>query len=96
MVVVKKTVEVKKDKLLRITAEIHKDKNQPLIQDVRITGDFFAHPETVIEELEARLKGIALQEQALRVVINNCLKNATIIGFSSQDLLDCLLKLKGS
>ena len=33
-----------------------------LIQTIKITGDFFIHPEEVIEELEQRLCGIKLKK----------------------------------
>ncbi len=50
--------KVEGGKLLKIFLDIKNDK----IQKVRITGDFFAHPEESIEILERKLEGKSCED----------------------------------
>ncbi|HIJ97980.1 TPA: hypothetical protein H1012_00200 [archaeon] len=60
------------------------------INSAKITGDFFMHPETVIEDLEKSLKG--LSAAAEQIEIKNKLdkiiseKNATLYGVTTDDI----------
>ena len=60
------------------------------INSAKITGDFFMHPETVIEDLEKSLKG--LSAAAEQIEIKNKLdkiiseKNATLYGVTTEDI----------
>lgn len=59
------------------------------VTDVRITGDFFLHPEDALHGLEAALKGIPLStgEAEVAHLISSFLKaaNATLIGATAED-----------
>lgn len=61
-------------KLLKIFLE----PNEGAVGDIKITGDFFMHPEEKIAELEAALKGHVLDETALQATIEGFLKEQSI------------------
>ncbi len=63
-----------------------------LIQTIKITGDFFIHPEEVIEELEQRLCGIKLKKIDLENEIELILKDSKIFGFDIVSLVEMILK----
>ena len=67
------------------------------IAEIRITGDFFMHPEDAIEELERMLMGTPTQIHELEEVINNFLMgDVEVIGLQSQDFIDVLkMAIKG-
>ena len=67
------------------------------ITRVRITGDFFAHPEDVVEEVERRLVGSRLDrgEVAGRVSSAVADLNAILVGVSVGDLVEVVLKAAG-
>lgn len=81
--------KVKGGKLIRIKL----DKEGNKIEGVKITGDFFLHPEEVIEELERSLKGQPLREPDLRISVRSTLENmkATMLGASPEDLVRCIM-----
>lgn len=60
------------------------------IQDVRITGDFFLHPEEVILDLERCLTGVEVREEldSLERKIDRVLKEkkAEFIGVETRDV----------
>lgn len=53
-------------KLLRIRLNLAEVQETPRIQWIKITGDFFMHPEEAIEALEAMLTDIPYTEAAVR------------------------------
>ena len=63
-----------------------------LIQTIKITGDFFIHPEEVIEELEQRLCGIKLKKIDLENEMKLILKDSKIFGFGIDSLVEMILK----
>jgi lipoate---protein ligase len=69
-------------KLLRISADIENG----IIRDIKITGDFFMHPEDAIERLEATLKGTKVDE-LLKAKIERAIAGATIVGASPSDFV---------
>ncbi|MGM5482672.1 MAG: lipoate protein ligase C-terminal domain-containing protein [Nanobdellota archaeon] len=79
--------KAKNGKLLRIDADINKK-----INFIRITGDFFIHPESALEEIEKSLEGVSLEnvEKVLQTFIES--KNIQIIGFKPSDLAEALRK----
>ncbi|MDZ7611197.1 MAG: lipoate protein ligase C-terminal domain-containing protein [Candidatus Moranbacteria bacterium] len=87
---VKKTIhKVSGGKLLRIKAEI----NNSVIREIKITGDFFIHPENDLMKIEEILQGKQI-DQAKQAVDEFTEKNQTqIIGFTSADLQEALKKL---
>jgi len=67
------------------------------ITRVRITGDFFAHPEEVIEEVERRLVGAPVQPSEVLTRIRSTLEeaNAVLVGVSAEDVAEVVLKAAG-
>ena len=81
--------KIKGGKLVKIEL----DETESKISKVKITGDFFLHPEYLIDELEEILLGHPLDETALTTLIENFLinKQATILGVSSGDIAKCII-----
>ena len=73
-------------KLLKVAT--HSEKG--LIKEVKITGDFFVHPEGAIETIEEKLKG--LPKAAVRGEIMRQEKEIGIraIGFNLEDLISMI------
>jgi hypothetical protein len=71
----------------QVRVEVEWDKT---IKKVRITGDFLAHPESVIESIEESLVGLpsAAWESSLLARINSAVDDskATLIGISAWDI----------
>ena len=63
------------------------------IEKIKITGDFFLHPETLIETLEKALKGRLLHEQDLTEFIDSLLKRekAALLGVAPKDIAKCIM-----
>jgi lipoate-protein ligase A len=63
------------------------------ISKVKITGDFFLHPEALIEELEETLLGQPLDEAKLAAFIESFLskRNAIMLGVSPADFAKCIV-----
>jgi len=63
------------------------------IQDIKITGDFFLHPEDSIEDLERALIGKLLQATKLANIIEDSMKEnkAILLGASPEDIEKCIL-----
>jgi lipoate-protein ligase A len=61
------------------------------LEHVKITGDFFLHPEETLEHIEASLEGAALpiDRSALAERIAGCLKadGAELIGAAPEDFV---------
>jgi hypothetical protein len=73
-------------KLVKIRVLVHENR----IQDVRIMGDFFLHPEEVILDIERSLVGAGVEEEpsALERRIDRVLKEkgAELIGLEPRDI----------
>jgi hypothetical protein len=63
------------------------------IEKINIMGDFFLHPEELIEDLEKILIGIPLAENKLRNTIQMFLEtnNGIFIGAKSDDFAKCIM-----
>ena len=63
------------------------------IQEIQITGDFFLHPEEMIEELEQNLIGKSLEKTTLIETIERVIreKEVTLLGVSTTDFVKCIL-----
>jgi len=63
------------------------------IEEIKITGDFFLHPEELIEDLEKMLVGRYLNEldlaDSIRTLIES--KGAALLGASPKDIAKCIL-----
>lgn len=66
------------------------------LETVKITGDFFLHPEEMIIEIEKQLIGLALplDQETIVIKINNLLNQfqAQLIGASPTDVVNTLLE----
>jgi biotin synthase len=64
------------------------------IKSLRIFGDFFAHPENVIDALEENLKGKRIEETELMENIEETIKNknSEIFGFEPEDLAKVIVE----
>ncbi|MFQ5573203.1 MAG: lipoate protein ligase C-terminal domain-containing protein [Nitrosopumilaceae archaeon] len=84
-----KTV-TKLEKLLKI--ELKFQENSRRIHSIKITGDFFIHPEETIETLESSLVGVRLEKEALRYKISSVLKDCQLYGFDVESLADSIMR----
>lgn len=79
-------------KLLRVRMTVSAE-NPPVIQTLRITGDFFMHPEEAIEDLEQRLTGAPLDETVLRERVQTFFAgDVQVVGADVSDFVTALLK----
>ncbi len=63
------------------------------IHALKITGDFFMHPEEAIEDLERRLTGAPLDEAELRARARAFFAgDVQVVGASAEDVVHALLK----
>jgi len=81
--------KVKGGKLIRVQLTA-KDKK---IKKIKITGDFFLHPEEVIEDIERTLEGCILDERNLSSLIKEIMKSkqAVSLGVSPEDFARCIM-----
>ena len=87
------TTTAKLGKIVKIRLA-YKQESQ-VIHSIKITGDFFIHPEEVIEELEQELCGIKLKKEDLKKKVQQVLKNSEFFGFEIDSLVDVILDTKG-
>jgi lipoate-protein ligase A len=75
-------------KLIKVQLTRRDDK----IQRIKIMGDFFLHPEELIEDLEASLTGQQLNESTLANGIKAFMekKGAALLGASPEDFAKCI------
>jgi len=68
---------------------------QGRIQQVKITGDFFLHPEENLPKLEKELAGVSLTNDSLLFAIKSFLENnpTEVYGFSAEDLTKTILQV---
>ena len=76
-------------KLIRVTIECVHDK----IQNIKITGDFFLHPEETIQQIENSLVGRKCDSLTLKKTIDQVIQQekATIVGATSADFVNVIL-----
>jgi lipoate---protein ligase len=88
----KKNIDYKvpNGKLLRVYAEIKEGK----VKEIKITGDFFVHPEAGIEYIEEEIRGEKIEEieEKISKIIEN--KKIEIIGFEIKDLVEILNRIE--
>jgi len=87
----KSIYKVPNGKLLKIFLDYNEKSN--LINNVSITGDFFAYPEEAIEVMEDKLKNTLLNREILQKKINSIIKDKNIefIGLNAEDLTEGIL-----
>ncbi len=87
------TTTAKLGKIVKIKLA-YKHESQ-LIHSIKISGDFFLHPEETIEQLEQELCGIKLEKEELKNKIQLVLKDTEFFGFEIDSLVDVILSTKG-
>jgi lipoate---protein ligase len=80
-------------KLLRIDADIKGGKEGDIIQSIRITGDFFMHPEDALERIEKALSRVPI-DQRIPERLNECTRDVRMVGISVNDFLLALDRFK--
>jgi lipoate-protein ligase A len=87
----KSVYKIPNGKLLKIN--LNYDENTNKIKDVRITGDFFAHPEEAIELIEEELLNVKLDKINLFETIQSIIEENKIelIGLDAEGLTNGIL-----
>ncbi len=75
-------IDYKAQKLLRLDVEIIDN----IIKTIKITGDFFIHPEDKIEDIENLLKDLSVDQVASKLKEFIKKNNVQVIGFTPDDL----------
>ncbi|UCF50165.1 MAG: hypothetical protein JSU91_01400 [Thermoplasmatales archaeon] len=85
------TYKVPNGKLLKIFLKYNENEN--LIDDLKITGDFFAYPEEAIELIEHKLKNAFLKKEILIEKIYSIIEKNHIefIGLDAESLTKGIL-----
>jgi len=67
------------------------------IKKIKIMGDFFLHPEDLIEEIETILIGSPLEEGSISSSIKAFIekRGATLLGATPRDLAKCIMMASG-
>jgi len=88
------TYKVPNGKLLKIFLQYDEKNNS--IDEINITGDFFAYPEEAIELIENKLKNMLLEREHLLRKIRSIIKehNIQFIGLSAEGLTEGILMCK--
>ena len=86
--------KVPQGKLLKISLEYNENDNT--IQELKITGDFFAYPEEAIEYLESSLQHTVLERNHLQEKIRSIIHDRHIqfIGVDAEGLTQAILMCK--
>ncbi|MEM3341254.1 MAG: lipoate protein ligase C-terminal domain-containing protein [Thermoplasmata archaeon] len=91
--------KIKGGKMLKVIVELEDviDKGYRMegkrIKRVQFSGDFFLHPEEVIEEIEICLAGLETEKNILLTQIEKTLRdaNAEAVGVSASDFADIIM-----
>ncbi len=87
----KSILKVPGGKLLKVFLD-YDDK----VNNIKITGDFFMHPEDSIEKLEGELIGLELDKDKLLKKIDIFFEenNVKLFGVSSENIVECIMDCK--
>ena len=88
----KSVYKVPNGKLLKIILDY--DTNNKIINNISITGDFFAYPEESIDVMEKKLMHTLLIKEDLLEKINSVIKqyNIEFIGLDAEGLVEGILR----
>lgn len=67
-----------------------------IITDIKLSGDFFMHPETAIIELEEAIKGITIENMQTKIEDFFQKKDITLFGVSPKDFITVIQLALGS
>ena len=79
----------KAKKLIKISMSYDDKKN--VIDSIKITGDFFIHPEETIEILESNLVDTKLERNEVSKKVEVSLKDSEVFGFDVNSMTDAIL-----
>jgi len=79
----------KAKKLIKISMSYDDKKN--VIDSIKITGDFFIHPEETIETLESNLVDTKLERNEISKKVEESLKDSEAFGFDVSSMTDAIL-----
>ncbi len=83
-------LKVKGGKLIKCTVKLKEGR----IEEIKISGDFFMHPEEKIEEIEKALKGMEFKKEGIEGKLNEILKDVELIGIDKEDFLEVIFSSK--
>jgi len=88
----KSVYKIPNGKLLKVFLDYDKKRN--LINNICITGDFFAYPEEAIELVENKLKNTMLERELLHEKIQSIVTqyNIQFIGLNTEGLTEGILR----
>ncbi|MFH1588573.1 MAG: lipoate protein ligase C-terminal domain-containing protein [Candidatus Diapherotrites archaeon] len=92
---IKKSVyKIPEGKLVKISLDFENN----VINSVKITGDFFLHPENGLELIESSLKGIELEKEKIIESIDVVVKQNSLelFGLTSEGIAEAILMAKES
>ncbi len=89
----KSVYKIPEGKLVKISLDFKEEK----INFVRITGDFFLHPENGLELIEQELKGTELEKESIIQSIQKTVEKNSLdlFGLNPKGIADAILKAKG-
>ncbi len=70
------------------------DKTTNTIESVKITGDFFLHPEETIDLIESEIVGTKLEKDLIKNKLESLLSSCEFYGFSIDSLSDAIVRCK--
>jgi len=68
------------------TVKVEASINEGRIEKVMISGDFFAYPPSIIEELELELAGKPAEIDAVRRILDEFKGKGILVGISFEDI----------
>jgi len=90
----KSIYKIPEGKLLKIFLEFEENK----INKVKITGDFFLHPEEGVEKIENNLKGIEIKKEIIIEKVNEAVSSESIelFGITAEGITQGILMARES
>ncbi|MBM3910319.1 MAG: hypothetical protein FJ356_01565 [Thaumarchaeota archaeon] len=70
------------------------DKTTNIIQAIKITGDFFLHPEETLDLIESEIVGTELEKDLIKKKLESLLSGCELYGFSIDSLSDAIIRCK--
>ena len=77
-------------KLLRVASTIRGER----IEEIKITGDFFMHPEEALDVLEKKLQGVKGDEEEVKRAVEDFFKSVapTVLGAAPKHFIEVIMR----
>lgn len=75
-----------------VCIELESEKN--IIKSVKITGDFFLHPEEKIDSIEAGLVGVQLEKEKIKKKLELLLSGCEFYGFDIESISEAIIQCR--